>query len=83
MLPKNHLHENSFLNRVKMRDANSAGRKDSSIRKTINVLMFGPALSEQGGMGSVQRLIVEHAPKELNVSHVTTWNGKSSTFVLF
>ena len=51
--------------------------------KVTNVLMFGPCLSERGGMGSVQRLIVDNAAKELNINHITTWNGKSKTSILF
>ena len=34
-------------------------------------------------MGQVQRHIVESAPKELNIRHIATWNGKSSTLILF
>ena len=84
MSQKLNLRNNSFFNQLRIRDANSACSNDRLIEKsTINVLMFGPALSEQGGMGSVQRLSIEHAPKELNIKHITTWNGKSNTFVLF
>ena len=67
-----------------MHDANLARLNDRSIgKRTIDVLMFGPDLSEQGGMGSVQRLIVEYAPKELKINHVTTWNGRDNTLTLF
>ena len=48
-----------------------------------NVLMFGPCLSEEGGMATVQGHIINNMPKELNIEHITTWNGKSSTLTLF
>lgn len=55
--------------------------KDSE--KITDVLMFGPCLLEQGGMGAVQKHIVDRASKELNIRHITIWNGKNSTVTLF
>jgi len=57
---------------------------NTQVRKNpINVLMFGPCMLEQGGMGAVQRHIVDNAPTELNINHVTIWDGKSSTYRWF
>ncbi|MEL6438384.1 MAG: glycosyltransferase family 4 protein [Cyanobacteria bacterium J06621_8] len=49
----------------------------------INVLMFGPCLSEQGGMGAVQNHIVNNTWTQLNIKHITIWNGKTSSLTLF
>lgn len=48
-----------------------------------NILMFGPCLFEQGGMGAVQKHIVDKMSKELNINHVITWDGKKNTLILF
>ncbi len=64
----------------------SISKYDENLKKSnqkTNVLMFGPCLLEQGGMGAVQKHIVDNAPKEVNIRHITTWNGKSSTLILF
>jgi exopolysaccharide biosynthesis WecB/TagA/CpsF family protein len=51
--------------------------------KLPKVIMFGPCLSEQGGMGAVQREIVQSLTERVAIRHVATWNGKTSTLTLF
>ena len=38
------------------------------------VLMIGPSLQEEGGIGTVSRLIVDNL-KDLNVRHISSWNN--------
>lgn len=85
LLQKLNLYKFQPSNRLISQNSNTNYlNNNAQVRKDItNVLMFGPCLSEQGGMGSVQKLIVDSAPKELNINHITTWNGKSSTSILF
>lgn len=55
-------------------------------KNTINLLMFGPCLSEHGGMGAVQKHIinsVNNSAQKLDVQHITTWDGKNNTLILF
>lgn len=41
---------------------------------TPRVLMIGPSLQEEGGMGTVSRLILSHV-KDLDINHVASWNN--------
>lgn len=45
--------------------------------------MLGPCLLEQGGMGAVQQHIINGVSKKYNIKHVTTWDGKSNSLLLF
>lgn len=45
--------------------------------------MLGPGLEEKGGMGSVETLILDTAPPEVNIEHASTWNGETKTLKLF
>ncbi|HEY9612923.1 glycosyltransferase family 4 protein [Allocoleopsis sp.] len=40
--------------------------------------MLGPSLEEKGGMGSVESLILDSSPVELQIQHLTTWDGEPS-----
>ena len=42
--------------------------------------MLGPALEQMGGMASVEKLIVAHAPPELEISHISTHDYGSAIF---
>ena len=46
--------------------------------KKLNVLMLGPSLEEKGGMGSVESLILDSSPAELQIQHLTIWDGEPS-----
>lgn len=48
------------------------------IRPT-RVIMLGPSLQEQGGMGAVSNLIIESATSEIEFQHISTWNGTRMT----
>ena len=41
---------------------------------TPKVLMIGPSLQEEGGMGTVSRLILNHV-KDLDIDHIASWNN--------
>ncbi|AFZ35412.1 glycosyl transferase group 1 [Stanieria cyanosphaera PCC 7437] len=43
------------------------------------VIMLGPSLQEQGGMGAVSNLIIESATPEIQFQHISTWNGPNLT----
>ncbi len=51
--------------------------------RKLNVFMLGPSLSEQGGMGAVQRQILNGVSEKVIIKHASTWDGKTSTFILF
>lgn len=46
--------------------------------KKLKVLMLGPSLEEKGGMGSVESLILDSSPADLQIQHLTTWDGEPS-----
>lgn len=46
--------------------------------KKLKILMLGPSLEEKGGMGSVESLILDSSPVELQIQHLTTWDGEPS-----
>src|SRR5919202_2812909 len=46
--------------------------------KKLKILMLGPSLEEKGGMGSVESLILDSSPAELQIQHLTTWDGEPS-----
>ena len=46
--------------------------------KKLKVLMLGPSLEEKGGMGSVESLILDSSPAELQIQHLTIWDGEPS-----
>ncbi|BAU62815.1 putative glycosyl transferase [Stanieria sp. NIES-3757] len=43
------------------------------------IIMLGPSLQEQGGMGAVSNLIIESATPEIKFQHISTWNGARMT----
>ncbi|NEZ54407.1 glycosyltransferase family 4 protein [Adonisia turfae] len=43
----------------------------------MNILIAGPSLEEQGGMGSVQQHIIKGISPYANLKHVVTWDGSS------
>jgi glycosyltransferase involved in cell wall biosynthesis len=47
------------------------------VGKRLNIVVLGPSLSEQGGMGSVQRLILDSASANFAVMHISTWESSS------
>ncbi|VXD11291.1 Glycosyl transferase, group 1 [Planktothrix serta PCC 8927] len=50
------------------------------MEKHNKVIMIGPSLSEQGGMGTVETLIMNAGYTGFTIKHIATWNGKSSSF---
>lgn len=44
----------------------------------LKVIMLGPSLKEQGGMGSVATLILNTAPADVQMQHICTWDGELS-----
>lgn len=50
------------------------------MKKHNKVIMVGPSLSEQGGMGTVEKLIMNTGYPGFTIKHINTWNGKSSSF---
>lgn len=44
----------------------------------MKVIMLGPSLEEKGGMGQVEKLILERIPTEFEMQHITTWDGEPS-----
>jgi glycosyltransferase involved in cell wall biosynthesis len=46
--------------------------------KKLKVIMLGPSLEEKGGMGSVGTLILNTAPANLQIQHISTWDGELS-----
>jgi glycosyltransferase involved in cell wall biosynthesis len=46
--------------------------------KKLKVVMLGPSLKEQGGMGSVATLILKAAVTEIELKHICTWDGVKS-----
>lgn len=40
------------------------------------VVMIGPSLTEKGGMGSVQKLIVNTCSNQVQIKHISTWDGE-------
>ncbi|MFW6295654.1 MAG: glycosyltransferase family 4 protein [Halothece sp.] len=55
----------------------------NQMMKKLNVVMIGPSLEEKGGMGSVETLILETTPPDVNIEHLSTWDGEHSTLKLF
>lgn len=40
--------------------------------KEVKAIVLGPSLLQQGGMATVQNLIVKHAPAEIQIKHIST-----------
>ncbi len=47
-------------------------------KKKLRVAMLGPSLAEKGGMGSVSSLILDTAPDDVKIKHISTWDGDKS-----
>lgn len=47
----------------------------TNIVSTPKVLMVGPSLQEEGGMGTVSRLILSYV-KGLEIEHISSWNNR-------
>ena len=46
--------------------------------KKMKVIMLGPSLEEKGGMGSVGTLIINTVPGDVQMEHISTWDGELS-----
>jgi glycosyltransferase involved in cell wall biosynthesis len=46
--------------------------------KKLKVMMLGPSLKEKGGMGSVGTLILNSAQGDVEIQHISTWDGEVS-----
>lgn len=44
----------------------------------MKVITLGPSLDEKGGMGSVGTLIINTAPADVQIEHISTWDGEAS-----
>ncbi len=51
--------------------------------KLLKVVMFGPCLSEKGGMGTVQKHIVRSVTQDIKIKHIATWTGSTNTTIVF
>lgn len=51
--------------------------------KLLKVVMFGPCLSEKGGMGTVQKHIVRSVTQDIKIKHIATWTGSRNTTLIF
>jgi len=51
--------------------------------KLLKVVMFGPCLSEKGGMGTVQKHIVRSVTQDIKIKHIATWTGSKNTTIIF
>ena len=49
--------------------------------KKLRIVALGPSLSEQGGMGSVEQLILISASDEFEYKHLSTWDCPSQRVV--
>jgi glycosyltransferase involved in cell wall biosynthesis len=47
----------------------------TAVVSTPRVLMVGPSLQEEGGMGTVSRLILNYV-KELDIDHISSWSNR-------
>lgn len=45
------------------------------MKKQIHVVTLGPSLTEQGGMGSVAKLLVASGTEDFKFTHISTWNS--------
>jgi glycosyltransferase involved in cell wall biosynthesis len=52
---------------------------DTPELKPTRVVMLGPSLQEQGGMGAVSNLIIESAIPEIKFQHISTWYSNRMT----
>lgn len=41
-------------------------------QKKLRVLMLGSSLNQNGGIASVEKLILHYAPSEVEIQHITT-----------
>ncbi|BDI19620.1 polysaccharide biosynthesis protein [Nostoc cf. commune SO-36] len=41
--------------------------------KTINIILLGPSLLQQGGISNYEKLFLEYAPSEVNIRHIITY----------
>ena len=48
-----------------------------------NIVMLGPSTKEKGGMGAVADLILNRISTEIDIEHLSTWDGETSTLKLF
>src|SRR5690349_4084864 len=46
-------------------------------RRPIHILMLGPGLKVRGGITSIERVMLENAPADIEVRHVGTFAGES------
>jgi glycosyltransferase involved in cell wall biosynthesis len=53
--------------------------EDILAMKTIRILMLGESLDRQGGIVSVEKLILKQAPAEIKISHLATLSSGSKT----
>ncbi len=45
------------------------------MKSQINVVTLGPSITEQGGMGSVAKLLLSSGTEEFTFTHISTWNS--------
>lgn len=56
--------------------------KNQHQKQPIKVLMFGAGLDVKGGITSVEKLILDHAPPEIEINHVATFAQGSGLYNL-
>ena len=70
------MHQTSFLPETKGNRNASAVRLPipnlKEGRECLHILMMGPSLSQQGGMATVENLIMDRTADDIKIRHVTT-----------
>lgn len=52
-------------------------------RDAIHIIMLGPALDVRGGVASVEKLILAHAPAGIKICHIATMRDGSALYKVF
>ncbi|HUP81774.1 MAG TPA: glycosyltransferase family 4 protein, partial [Pirellula sp.] len=51
-----------------------------ALNRSLSILMIGPALTQNGGMASVEKLILAHVPPQVHVLHVCSHDEGSALY---
>ncbi len=82
-LQKLNLYKFQKHDKLQLQKSDCLFRENRIDHKFPNIVMFGPCLSERGGMGVVQQHIINSVGEKVSIRHLATWNGKTNTFSLF
>jgi glycosyltransferase involved in cell wall biosynthesis len=48
--------------------------------KTIKVVMIGASLNQNGGIATLEKILIRHAPKEIEIQHITSHDEGSAFY---